>query len=131
MTTIPILGLSNEILRLILDQIEPDPEKTIPIDRRQFLSVESFDRPLPSTRGSLKDIGSFRSACRRFADVGAPLLFTRVDARFSKRGLENLEKLANWPHLARHVKRFTYLLPYFYRSGMPSCHVGSSRTDVV
>ena len=117
MKTIPIERLSNELLRLILDQIEPDPDKTVPIDRRQFLSVESFDRPPPSARGSIKDIGSFRCACRRFADVGEPLLYTRVAARFSRRGLKRLEQLAAWPHLARHVKKFSYLVPYFYTDG--------------
>ncbi|KAF2769941.1 hypothetical protein EJ03DRAFT_82158 [Teratosphaeria nubilosa] len=116
MKTPPILTLSNELLRLILDQIEPDPDKTVPIDRRQFLSVESFDRPLPSTRGSLRDVGRFRCACRRFADIGAPLLYTRVAARFSRKGLQKLEQLAAWPHLARHVKKFSYLVPYFYRN---------------
>jgi len=117
MNTTPIHRLSNELLRLILDQIEPDPDKTVPIDRRQFLSVESFDRPLPSTRGSIKDVGRFRCACRRFSDIGAPLLFTRVAARFSTRGLGKLEQLAAWPHLSRHVKKFSYLVPYFYRNG--------------
>ncbi|KAK3113855.1 hypothetical protein LTR53_008430 [Teratosphaeriaceae sp. CCFEE 6253] len=117
MTTPPIQRLSNELLRAILDQIEPDPEKTVPIDRRQFLSVESFVRPLDSGRGSLKDIGAFRCVCHRFAEIGAPLLFTRVAARFSKSGLEKLEKLAEWPDLARHVKKFSYLVPYFYSSG--------------
>lgn len=110
----PIHRLSNELLRLILDYIEPDPDKTVPIDRRQFLSVESFDRPLPSSRGSIKDVGRFRLACRRFADIGEPLLFTRVAARFSRQGLEKLQKLAEWPHLSRHVKKFSYLVPYFY-----------------
>lgn len=113
----PLQGLSNELIRLILDHIEPDPDKTVPIDRRLFLSVESFDRPLPSNRGSIKDIGRFRCACRRFAAVGAPLLFTRVAARFSRRGLRKLEQLADWPHLACHVKKFSYLLPYFFRDG--------------
>jgi len=113
----PIERLSNELLRLILDQIEPDPDRTIPIESRGFLSVESFDRPLPSTRGSIKDVGRFRCACKRFADVGEPLLYTRVAARFSKRGLQKLEQLAAWPHLARHVKKFSYLVPYFYNYG--------------
>ncbi|KXL48515.1 MAG: hypothetical protein FE78DRAFT_141825 [Acidomyces sp. 'richmondensis'] len=112
-----IEGLSNELIRLILDQIEPDPDKTVPIDRRQFLSVESFDRPPPSTRGSLRDIGRFRLTCRRFAELGAPLLFTRVAARFSRKGLQKLEQLAGWPHLARHVRKFSYLVPYFYQIG--------------
>ncbi|KAK5110920.1 hypothetical protein LTR62_005458 [Meristemomyces frigidus] len=116
MTTPPVLRMSSELLRLILDQIEPDPDKTVPIDRRQFLSVESFDRPLDSTRGSIRDIGNFRCCCKLFADVGAPLLFTRVTARFSERGLAKLEQLASWPHLARLVKKFSYLLPYFYRN---------------
>ena len=117
MKTEPIERLSNELIRLILDQVEPYPDRTVPIDRRQFLSVESFDRPPPPERGSVKDIGRFRCACKRFADVGAPLLYARVATRFSKQSLEKLEQLASWPHLARHVKKFTYLLPYFYKNG--------------
>lgn len=117
MTQPPIQRLSNELLRLILDYIEPDPEKTVPIDRRQFLSVESFDRPPPSSRGSIKDIGKFRRTCRRFAAIGEPLLFTRVAARFSRRGLEKLQILSRWPHLSRHVKKFSYMVPYFYVNG--------------
>lgn len=113
----PLQRLSNELVRLILDQIEPDPDKTVPVDRRRFLSVESFDFPPPSTRGSIKDVGSFRLTCKRFADIGAPLQFTRVAARLSKRGLAKLEDLAGWPHLARHVKKFSYLVPYFYGNG--------------
>ncbi|KAK0252509.1 hypothetical protein LTR01_005883 [Friedmanniomyces endolithicus] len=112
----PMQRLSNELLRAILDQIVPDPERTVPIDRRQFLSVESFVKPLlDSGRGAVKDVGAFRRTCRRFADVGAPLLYTRVAARFSKTGLKKLEQLTEWPHLARHVKKFSYLVPYFYK----------------
>ena len=125
----PILDLSNELLRLILDQIEPEPDKIIPIDRRQFLSVESFDRPQSSTRGSLKDVGSFRRACRRFADVGAPLQFAWIDGRFTQKGLGKLEELAKWPHLACHVKQFTFLMPYFYRNSMLVWHSGMSHAD--
>ena len=129
MPTAYILRLSNEILRLILDQIEPDPEKTVAIDRRQFLSVESFDRPLPSSRGSIKDLGRFRQACRRFAVVGEPLLFTRVATRLSQKGLERLKTLAGWPHLTRHVKKFSYLVPYFYVSSRsPSRRITNVRS---
>ena len=117
MTTVPIQRLSNELLKLILDQIEPDPDNAVPIDDRQFLSVESFDRPPPSSKDSVRDIGRFRSTCIRFADVGAPLLFAHVSARFSKRGLQKLETLAEWSHLTHHVKKFSYLVPYFYRNG--------------
>lgn len=114
----PIQGLSNELLKLILDHIEPHPDNTVPIDKRQFLSVESFHRPAPSRKGSLRDVGNFRRANKRFAAIGEGLLFTRVAGRFSQRGLERLETLAGWPHLARHVKKFSYLVPYFYSDGM-------------
>ncbi len=112
----PILRLSNELLRHILDQIEPDSERTVPIDDRRFISVESLEIPPPSS-DSVKDIGRFRGVCRRFAEVGAPLLFTLVKVRFSKDGLERLETFAGWSHLARHVKKFSYLMPYFYSGG--------------
>ena len=111
----PIQRLSNEILRHILDQIEPDPERTVPIDDRRFISVESFELAPPSD--SVKDIGRFRLTCHRFAEVGAPLLFTFVKGRFSKRGLERLEEFAGWGHLTGHVKKFSYLVPYLYYRG--------------
>ncbi|KAK3691298.1 hypothetical protein LTR37_018743 [Vermiconidia calcicola] len=111
----PIQRLSNEILRHILDQIEPDPERTVPIDDRRFISVESFELAPPSD--SVKDIGRFRLTCHRFAEVGAPLLFIFVKGRFSKRGLERLEEFAGWGHLTGHVKKFSYLVPYLYYRG--------------
>lgn len=109
-----ILRLSNELLRHIIDQIEPDPERTVPIDDRRFLSVESLEISCPPD--ATKTIGRFRLTCRRFAEVGAPLLFTLVKVRFSKDGLQKLEELSGWTHLARHVKKFSYLMPYFYSS---------------
>ncbi|KAK5171747.1 uncharacterized protein LTR77_003383 [Saxophila tyrrhenica] len=109
----PIHRLSNELLKHILDQIEPDPERTVPIDDRRFISVESLEIPPPSS-DSIRDIGRFRETCRRFAEVGAPLLFTLVKVRFSEDGLDKLETFAGWSHLARHVKKFSYLMPYFY-----------------
>ena len=112
----PIERLSNELLRLILDQIEPDPDNAVPIDDRRFLSVESFIAPL-SSKDSVRDIGRFRSTCKRFADVGAPLLFTHVSARLSKGGLQKLETLSGWSHLTHLVKKFSYLVPYFYQPG--------------
>jgi hypothetical protein len=107
--------LPVEILSKILDYIEPQHDTGNDIDRRAFLSVESFDRPPDPTRGSIADIGKFRCACKRFAEIAADRLFSRVACRFSTAGLEKLEQLAKWSHLARHVKRFTYLVPYFYK----------------
>lgn len=111
----PIDLLPPELLRRILDQLVPDPERTVPIDDRRFLSVESFDEPSPSVADW--DLRNFRSTCRRFAEVGDPLLFTVVAVRFSKHGLQQLEKLAEWPKMARHVKKFTYMVPYYYPNG--------------
>ncbi|QIW97252.1 hypothetical protein AMS68_002770 [Peltaster fructicola] len=111
----PANKLSNELIVLILEQVEPDSDKTVPVDRRQFLSVESFDCPPRSPRG--RDIGLVRLASRRFAQLGAPFLFTRISGRLSKRGLQKLEQLAEWPHLTQHVRMFSYMVPYFYAKG--------------
>ena len=124
MNPAPIESLPNELLKRILDHIQPDPERTVPIDDRSFLSVESFDYTPPSNAD--RDIRRFRCTCRRFAEVGEPLLFTIVGVRFSKGGLQKLEELAGWPHLTRHVKKFSYLVPYYYPSGTVS-HFGTQR----
>ncbi|EGP88394.1 unnamed protein product [Zymoseptoria tritici ST99CH_1A5] len=109
--------LPVEIIGKVLDYIEPQHDTGNDIDRRAFLSVESFDRPPDPSRVSIADIGNFRCASKRFAEIAADRLFGRVACRFSSTGLQKLEQLAQWKHLARHVKRFTYLVPYFYRGG--------------
>lgn len=109
------IRLPRELLRLVLDELEPNPDEPIPVDRRRFLSQESLDRPSPPPRSCIEDIASFRLACKQFADVGAPLLFTRVVIRLSKRDLKRLETLAGW-EVSKHVKRFSYLVPYFFEN---------------
>lgn len=99
---------------MILDLIAPDPDKTVPVDCRRFLSVESFGPPLEIAPSAIHDIGQFRLASKRFSEIAAPLLFTRVQARLSRHGLQRLETLARWPHIARYVKKFSYMVPYFY-----------------
>lgn len=113
----PILRLSNELLNAILKEIEPATNHTIAVDDRRFLSVESFDTPPTDLPNSVADICNFRKLGKRFAQLGAAPLFTRVTARFSEKGLNRLAQLANWPHLACHVKKFSYLVPYFFRTG--------------
>lgn len=108
--------LPGELLRHVLEQLEPNPDEPIPVDRRRFLSQESLDRPSPPPRSCVDDIANFRLACKQFADIGAPLLFTRVVTRLSKRDLKRLETLASW-EVAKHVKRFSYLVPYFFQNG--------------
>lgn len=109
--------LSNELLKDILDHIEADPERSVSIDRRAYLSVESFRPPSPPPPSQAQDIGNFRLACRRFAELGIPHQFTRIATRFSRPGLERLEKISSQPHLAKHTKKFSYLIPFFYVEG--------------
>ena len=109
--------LPNDLLRDILDYIEGDPERAINIDRRAYLSVESFRLPPPPTPARAQDIGNFRLACRRFSELGIPHQFTRIATRFSPAGLQRLDKISSCPHLAKHTKRFSYLIPDFYVEG--------------
>ncbi|KAF2840501.1 hypothetical protein M501DRAFT_1010571 [Patellaria atrata CBS 101060] len=112
-----ILGLSNELLRDILDYIEADPEKFISVDRRAYLSQESFKAPERPPPNQAQNLASFRLTCRRFSELGAIHQFARVTTRFSRHGLERLENIAGQPHLAKHVKKFSYMVPYFYIEG--------------
>lgn len=110
-----ILNLSNELLREILDHI--DPEKPIGPERRAYLSQESFELPPEPDPDQAQDIASFRLTCKRFSDLGAVHQFSRVTTRFSRSGLERLENIAGQPHLAEHVKKFSYMVPFFYVEG--------------
>lgn len=110
----PIYRLPNDVLQQLVDTIAPDPDKTVPVDSRRFLSVESFGPPVEITPSAAQDIGSFRLASKRFSEFGTRSLFRRVSARLSIRGLKRLEELSNWPHITQHVKKFSYMVPYFY-----------------
>jgi len=112
-----ILDLSNELLREILDYIESDSEKLVGLDRRSYLSQESFRPPPPPDRDQAQDIAAFRLACKRFADLGAVHQFSRVTTRFSSKGLSRLENIAGQEHLAKHVRKFSYMVPFFYVEG--------------
>ncbi|KAK5016426.1 hypothetical protein LTR60_002407, partial [Cryomyces antarcticus] len=112
-----ILTLSNEFFRDILDHIEADPEKLVSLDRRAYLSQESFKPPPAPAPDQAQDIGHFRLVCKRFSELGAPHQFARVTTRFSRDGFRRLDKIAGQPHLAKHVKKFSYMVPYFYVEG--------------
>ena len=113
-----IQRLSNELLRDILDHIEADPEKLVSLDRRAYLSQESFRPPPPPQPDQAQDIGHFRLTCKRFSELGAVHQFARVTTRFSRKGLKRLDHIASQPHLTRHVKKFSYMVPYFYVEGL-------------
>ncbi|KAL8806650.1 MAG: hypothetical protein Q9182_001178 [Xanthomendoza sp. 2 TL-2023] len=108
------LILSNELLKDVLDFIDADPDGTVSIDRRAYLSVESFRPPSLPEPSRAHDIGNFRLVCRRFAEVGIPYQFTKIATRFSRPGLERLDKICSQSHLAKHTRKFSYLVPYFY-----------------
>lgn len=112
-----ILDLSNELLRDVLDCIEADPEKLVSLDRRAYLSVESFSNPTRPPPNAQQTIGNLRLTCRRFSELGAIHQFARVTTRFSNDGLRRLERIAGQPHLAKHVKKFSYMVPHFYVEG--------------
>ncbi|KAI9832241.1 MAG: hypothetical protein M1838_005675, partial [Thelocarpon superellum] len=109
--------LSNELLQEILDCIGVDAESTVSIDRRAYLSVESFAAPSAPAPAQAQDLASFRLVCRRFARLGLSHQFTRVTTRFSRRGFARLEGIAGSAHLARQVKKFSYMVPCFYVQG--------------
>lgn len=104
----PLLRLPNDILREILDHIEADPDRLVNLDRRGYLSQESFALPPLSTPNQGQDIGNVRLVCKALAELGAIHQFARITTRFSYGGFERLEKIAAHPHLAKHVKKFSY-----------------------
>ena len=114
---ISLESLSNDILREILDHIEADPDRSVSIDRRAYLSVESFRPPSPPPPLRAQDLGNFRLVCRRFADLGVPYQFTRLATRFSRAGFQRLDRICSHSHLARHVRKLSYLIPDFYVEG--------------
>ncbi len=116
--------LSNEIWKDILDHIESDPQVSVAIDRRNHLSVESFRIPSPPLPSQAHDIGSFRRTCRRFSELGASYQFARVSLRFSLSGFRRLDDISSTGRLARHTKKFSYLVPPFYGNSEPigSCN---------
>jgi hypothetical protein len=116
MDNAPIRVLPDELLMKIVDYIHPDQEKPVPVYARSFLSVESLEIPPPSNADG--DIRRLRKTCRRFAEVCEPALFSVIGVRFSTQGLRKLEELVKWKTNIRHrVKKFSYLMPYYYPQG--------------
>ena len=112
-----IQKLSNEILSAILDNIDSVSQKCVSVDRREYLSVESFRLPSPPL-SQAQDVANFRLTCQRFAKIGIPYQFTRVTLRFSSRGFRRLEDICSNGHLIQHTRKFSYLVPLFYGNSM-------------
>jgi hypothetical protein len=133
--TTSIHSLSAELIRLILDHLDSD--KLVNLDKRAYLSQESFRAPPDFSASVESGVGNFRLTCRRFSELGALVRmpqadfvsrydsglifhslikhqFARVRTKFSRKGLARLENIARREHLARNVRKFTYLVPSFY-----------------
>ncbi len=117
MTSIHVLP--NEVWNLILGRIEADRYVPEHVDRRNHLSVESFGVPSSPLPSQATDIGNFRRTCRHFSELGACTQFTRVSLRFTSSGFQRLDNIASTTRLAKHTKKFSYLVPPFYDSGKP------------
>ncbi|KAH3960006.1 hypothetical protein HBI70_202260 [Parastagonospora nodorum] len=112
-----ILDLADELLRIILEHVASEPEKLISLKRRAYLSQESF-KPHPAPEpDQASNIAHFRLTCKKFAELGVLHQWSRVTTRFSRSGLRRLELIARQPHLAQRVKKFSYMVPFFYVEG--------------
>jgi hypothetical protein len=114
-----IQSLSPELLRTILDHLDADLDKFVNLDHRAYLSQESFKAPGRLQPSQAQDIASFRLTCKEFSELGAMHQFSRVTTRFSQKGFERLENIARQPHLAKNVRKFSYMVPFFYEKGIP------------
>lgn len=114
MPRVGLQDLSNEILREILECIEDNPDKLVGLDRREYLSQESFSVPVTPAHDQAEVIANFRGVCKRFAALGAIHQYAKWTTRFSRSGFTRLEELADDPKVAQHVRKFTLMVPYFY-----------------
>jgi hypothetical protein len=110
--------LSPELLRTILDHLDADLDKFVNLEHRAYLSQESFKAPGRPQPNQAQDIANFRLTCKEFSELGAMHQFSRVTTRFSQKGFERLENIASQPHLAKNVRKFSYMVPFFYEEGM-------------
>lgn len=118
MAKLNLLDLGNDLLRIILEHLALEPEKLISLERRAYLSQESFRQSPSLEPDQAQYIAAFRLTCRRLSDLGVIHQFSRVTTRFSKRGLNRLENIAKQRHLAQRVKKFSYMVPNFYVEGL-------------
>ncbi|KAL9115503.1 MAG: hypothetical protein Q9227_000824 [Pyrenula ochraceoflavens] len=113
-------AFSDDVLKVVLDCLTDEWDKIIPIDRREYLSKESFVQPPPVTssgQGWLTSIGNLRRTCRRFAVLGAPYQWSRVTTRYSLHGFRRLDQITRSHGLVQHTKKFSLMVPFFYAPG--------------
>ncbi|KAK6347292.1 hypothetical protein TWF696_007364 [Orbilia brochopaga] len=104
--------LPTDVLREVLDQL--DPEYTDITTRMKFWTPRRNDF---GSQTVMTDLRQFRLVCKRFAELGAQYLFRTIAHRYNSRSFKRLSDLADHPVFANHVKKFIYLMPYFYVQG--------------
>lgn len=104
--------LPTEVFNEILDKFEPglhELSRANPWARPRPYKPEHID--------SKQHFARLRLVCKRFSELAAPYLFRSIGLRFNLRSFDRLERLSEHPELARHVKKFVYLMPYLYDQG--------------
>lgn len=109
--------LPEHLLQIIVEVIYEDTQRFVPIDRREFLSIESF---LPVQQDT-STLSNFRLVCKHFSQLGLPYQFSRVTTRFSRQGFLRLNKIAACIPAAKCTRRFIYMVPYFFVEGVAQC----------
>ncbi|KAK6512533.1 hypothetical protein TWF481_001418 [Arthrobotrys musiformis] len=104
--------LPTDVLREVLDQL--DPEYTDVTSRMKFWTPRKNDF---GSQTVIADLRRFRLVCKRFAELGAQYLFRTIAHRYNSKSFKRLSDLADHPVFASHVKKFVYLMPYFYVQG--------------
>lgn len=105
--------LPEHLLQIIVELIYEDSQRFVPIDRREFLSIESFPPVQPDT----STLSSLRLVCTHFSELGLPYQFSRVTTRFSRQGFQRLDKISSCARAAKCTRRFIYMVPYFFVEG--------------
>ena len=113
--------LPEDLLKIMVEMIYEDSERFVPIDRREFMSIESF----PPVEPDASTLSSFRLVCRRFSELGLTYQFSRVTTRFSTHGLQRLDKISSCARAANCTRRFIYMVPYFFVEGGAQSAPGS------
>ncbi|KAI5821296.1 hypothetical protein BZA77DRAFT_3752 [Pyronema omphalodes] len=109
-------NLPAEIFNELLDQLEPGGRDVPTSDSHR----NPWARPQPCKPDHIDSrhhYASLRLVCKRFDNFAAPYLFRSIGLRFNAKSFNRLASLAGNPVLARHVKKFVYLMPYIYEEG--------------
>lgn len=117
--------LPEDVLKIMVEMIYEDSQRFVPIDRREFLSIESFPPVQPDT----STLSSFRLVCKYFSELGLPYQFSRVTTRFSRQGFQRLDKISSCVRAAKCTRRFIYMVPYFFVEGTPQSAPWQPMTD--